>query len=250
MQKENRIKIISIDYFDAQQKLIGQLFCNENMSHAAQPAIILFPAFEGRGDFVLDYAKKLAKKGYIAFAADMYGDAAVSDSLEGCFKLVTPFLQDRSLVRKRALLAYQTVLQQKNVDSKNVGAVGFCFGGMCVLELARSGVDLKAGVSMHGVLAKSDLPTLPIKSKLLILHGYEDPQVPPTELQNFAHEMAKVDAKDWTFTFFGDTKHSFTDPKTGTFDANKEKEMGRAYNHIVAERSFQYALDFFKEMIG
>ncbi len=244
------IKNTSIDYFDDQQKLIGELFYDEALSNTAQPAIILFPAFEGRGHFALAYAKKLAEKGYAVFVADMYGDAAVSDTIEGCFKLITPFLQDRSLVRRRALLAYQTVLQQKNINSKKIGAVGFCFGGMCVLELARSGADLKAGISMHGVLAKSNLPTSPIKSKILILHGYEDKQVPPTELQNFAKEMADADAKDWTFTFFGDAKHSFTDPKTGTFDANKEKEMGREYNRTAAERSFQYALDFFKEMIG
>ncbi|MDP1575099.1 MAG: dienelactone hydrolase family protein [Coxiellaceae bacterium] len=243
------MKNISIDYCDGSQKLIGELFYNEAQSDQ-QSAILLFPAFEGRGDFSLDYAKKLALQGYTVFVADMYGDAKVSHTLEGCFELIAPFLQDRALVRRRAVLAFEALLAQKNINPEKIGAIGFCFGGMCVLELARSGAKLKAGISMHGVLAKSALPTLSIKAKLLILHGFQDPQVPPTQLQSFAEEMAAVDVNDWIFTFFGDTKHSFTDSKTGTFDPEKEKAMGREYNPIVAERSFQYALDFFREFIG
>ena len=243
------MKSISIDYFDGSQKLIGELFCNESQS-ALQPSILLFPAFEGRGDFALDYAKKLAEKGYCVFVADMYGDAKIGHTIEDCFALIGPFLQDRELVRRRALLAFETLLKQKNTNPEKIGAVGFCFGGMCVLELARSGAKLRAGVSMHGVLAKSALPTLAIQSKLLILHGFQDPQVPPTQLQGFAEEMASVHVDDWTFTFFGDAKHSFTDPKTGTFDPEKEKVMGREYNRAVADRSLQYALDFFREFIA
>lgn len=239
---------MTIDYFDETQKLTGELFYDETLGDKKRPAIILFPAFEGRGDFVLDYAKKMAEKGYITFAADMYGDASVSPTLEGCFTLIKPFLENRALVRRRAILAYHTLLEQKNIDANKIGAVGFCFGGMCVLELARSGENLHAGVSIHGVFAKSALETFPIKSKLLVLHGYEDPQVPPTSLTDFAKEMSDADVKDWTFTFFGDAKHSFTDPKTGTFDPTKEKEMGREYNQIAAVRSFQYTLDFFGEM--
>ena len=242
------MKTMTINYFDEQQKLIGELFYDEKIEDAKQPAIILFPAFEGRGDFALDYAKKLVEKGFITFVADIYGDAAVSETLEGCFKLVSPFLQDRELVRKRAILAYKTLLQQKNVDPNKIGAVGFCFGGMCVLELARSGENLEAGVSIHGAFAKSNLETFPIKSKILLLHGYQDPQVPPTGLHDFAKEMSDAGVKDWTFTFFGEAKHSFTDLKTGTFDSVKEREMGREYNQVAAKRSFQYAVDFFDEM--
>lgn len=239
----------TIEYFDGAQKLIGELFFDEHHP-GKQPTILLFPAFEGRGSFALDYAKKLAEHGYATFVADMYGNAEVADTLEGCIKLITPFLQDRNLVRKRALLAHETLTKQEQVAKNKMGAIGFCFGGMCVLELARTGADLQAGVSVHGVLAKSDLVTRPIKSKILALHGYEDPQVPPTELAKFAQEMQEAKVADWTFTFFGHAKHSFTDPKTGTFDAHKEKAMGREYSKIAAERSFRYALDFFHECLA
>lgn len=236
----------AIEYFDGKQRLLGELIYNDSQKNQ-QPTVIVFHAFEGRGSFTIDYAKKIAEKGYVVFVADMYGNAEVADTLEDCFKLVSPLLQDRNMVRRRAVLAFETALLQKQVNKNKIGAVGFCFGGMCVLELARSGANLQAGISMHGVLAKSALPTHPIKSKILVLHGYRDPQVPPIELQSFAQEMENAGVQDWTFTFFGNAKHSFTDPKTGTYDAKKEKEMGREYNKIAAERSFQYAINFFQE---
>ncbi|MDF2868172.1 MAG: hypothetical protein K0S11_1642 [Gammaproteobacteria bacterium] len=238
----------TIEYFDGEQKLLGQLFFKPEIAQS-QPAIIVFSAFEGLSHFTLSYAKQLAEQGYIIFAADMYGNGSTANTIAGCFELIGPFLQDRSLVRTRANLAYETLIQQPGVNKAKIGAIGFCFGGMCVLELARSGVDLPAGVSIHGVLAKSDLVTHPIKTKLLVLHGYQDPQVPPSQLQEFAKEMAQANVDDWTFTFFSHAKHSFTDPLTGTFDPEKEKTMGREYNKVAAERSFRYAVDFFNETL-
>src|SRR3990167_4704291 len=238
------MKNMDVTYSDGGQKLIGRLFYNDKIMQR-QPAILLLPAFEGRSRFLLDYAAKLADQGYVTFAVDMYGDAKVAQTIDECMTLLKPFLADRALVRKRAVLAYQALLQQQSVDADKIGAVGFCFGGMCALELARSGENLKAGITMHGVLAKSQLPTHPFKTKLLILHGYQDPQVPHDQLSAFAKEMSNIDANDWIFTFFGDAKHSFTDPATGSFDPEKEKAMGREYNPVVAARCFQYALDFF-----
>lgn len=240
------MKAQTIEYFDGDQKLIGELINNQQTN---QPAIILFHAFEGRGSFTVDYAKNLAAKGYAVFVADMYGNAETTDTLDGCFKLITPFLQDRSLVRRRAILAYEALSHQNMINKNKIGAMGFCFGGMCVLELARSGAKLQAAVSVHGVLAKSDLQTHQMKAKILALHGYKDPQVPPERLQGFAQEMETAKVDDWSFVFFGHAKHSFTDPKTGTFDPVQEKEIGREYNEVAAQRSFQYAVDFFNECL-
>lgn len=234
----------TLEYFDGSTKLIGELI-NYDKTKTHQPIIIVFHAFEGRGEFTVDYAHHIAAKGYAVFVADMYGNARTADTIEGCMELITPFLQDRQLVRRRALLAYKTVAE----FSDNIGAMGFCFGGMCVLELARSGENLRAAVTAHAVLAKSQLLTHPIKSSLLILHGYQDPQVPPTELPKFASEMEEAGAPDWTFTFFGDAKHSFTDPKTGTFDPVREPQMGRVYNATAAARTFRNAIDFFDEIL-
>lgn len=237
----------TIEYYDNGQKLVGTLFYKEMPQ--LQPAIILFPAFEGLSHFAINYAKRLAEHGYITFAADMYGNASTATTIEGCFKLIGPFLQDRNLVRNRARLALATLLEQPGVNQNKIGAIGFCFGGMCVLELARSGANLQAGVSIHGVLAKSELATHPIKSQLLILHGYQDPQVPPEQCLQFAKEMSEANTPDWIFTFFSHAKHSFTDPLTGSFDPAKEQAMGREYNSQAAARSYRYAVDFFAECL-
>lgn len=238
----------TLEYFDGQQRLVSELFFDENSS-APQPAVLVFPAFEGRSAFALNYAKSLAECGFATLAVDMYGDAQVATTIDDCLKLIGPFLKDRELVRRRAVLAFQALCKQSQINKNKISAIGFCFGGMCVLELARSGENLKAGVSLHGVLAKSHLPTKPLTTKLLILHGYQDPQVPPSALVQFAEEMAAINVDDWTFTFFGDAKHSYTDPKTGSFDPQKEKEMGREYNAKVAARAFRYMKDFLAEIL-
>lgn len=238
----------SIDYFDGEQKLIGELIYNEQQT-TPQPGIVVFPAFEGRGDFAINYGRDLAKQGYMVLVADMYGDAKVATTIEGCFELISPFLSDRALVRRRAVLAFQTLAAQKNINQNSLGAIGFCFGGMCALEVARSGENIAAIVTAHGVLQKSDLITRPIKAEILVLHGYQDPQVPPQMLNQFAEEMREAGKNDWIFTFFGDAKHSFTDPKTGSFDPQKEAEIGREYNAKAAQRSYRWAVDFFREVL-
>lgn len=242
------MKTETIKYYDGEQLLVGEFIYPTNWDQKPLATVILFHAIEGRGDFVVDYAKKIADKGFITFVADMYGNGEATDSLKRGFELITPFLQDRNLVRRRALVAFDTVIKNPHVDKSKVSAIGFCFGGMCVLEVARSGANLYSGITLHGVLGKSDLPTHDIKSKLLILHGYRDPQVPPENLNLFANEIDAAKTKDWTFVFFGHAQHSYTDPKTGTFDPVKEKEMGRAYDPLAAKRAFNYVIEFLTEV--
>lgn len=236
-----------ISYRDGEQELISQLFMPT--SGDKHPGILLFPAFEGLAEFTLNYAKRLAEHGFAVLAVDIYGGGKTADTIDGCFELIGPFLQDRALVRRRAELALTEFCQQPSIDQAKIGAAGFCFGGMCALELGRSGANIQAIVSMHGVLVKSELPTEIIKAKLLILHGFLDPQVPPQELFNFAEEMKAAQVHDWTFTFFGEAMHSYTDPKTGTFNPDQEKKMGRKYNAAAAGRSFHYTVDFFREQL-
>lgn len=235
-----------LTYFDEKVPLMGEFI------YAAKPVgkaktIILFPAFEGRGDFLVNYGLDLAAQGFNVFVADVYGNATVAKTLDECFALINPFLEDRALVRRRAVLAYQAVIRHLGSAAHHIGAMGFCFGGMLVLELARAGKNLWAGVCAHSNLSHSTLPAEKMHGKYLILHGYEDPQVPPSNLAGFAEEMQQGGVDDWTFVFFGHAKHSFTDPATGSFDAKKEKEIGRAYSEIAATRAFNYAVEFFKE---
>lgn len=242
------MKVENIEYVDDTHKLIGKLIKDETKKNK-QPAVILFHAFEGLSPFALEYAKKIAEHGFIVLAADMYGNGETAKTIEGCFKLIGPFLQDRELVRRRAVLAYKTLIKQDLVDTNSIGAMGFCFGGMCTLELVRSGENLQAAVGAHSFLAKSNLPTHSINASVLLLQGFNDPQVPPTQLESFSHEMDTAGVQDWSCVFFGHAKHSFTDPATGTFDPAKEREMGREYNEVAAKRTFQYAVDFFTEKL-
>ena len=241
----------SIEYTDRQDKLIGQLIYNDNdQKMENRPTVIVFPAFEGLGEFAINYGHRLAEKGYVAFVADVYGEGKTADTIEDCMQLITPFLNDRALVRRRATLAFDTAVQLAPVNQNNIASIGFCFGGLCALELARAGTSIKATVTAHGVLQASDLPTEKMLGKFLILHGFKDPQVPPTELTGFAKEMEAAHVDDWTFIFFGNAMHSFTDIKTGTFDPAKEAQMGRAYHEIAAHRSFRYAIDLFNEVFS
>ena len=242
----------TLEYFDGQQKLLGELFYDETRRGPGKnpnqrQAILVFPAFEGRGEFALTVAQKLAEQGYIALAVDMYGDGVVAQTLDECLRLISPFLKDRSLVRKRALLAYSTLKKFSGLSIPQISGIGFCFGGMCVLEIARSGEALNSAISVHGVLSKSDLPNSTIKSKILIIQGYRDPQVPADILPQFAQEMEAAGSPDWVFTYLGHAKHSFTDIHTGSFDPAREQKMGREYNQLAAERAFQYSLDFLRE---
>jgi dienelactone hydrolase len=234
----------TITYKDHDHVLKGAFYANKGA-----PLLILFPAFEGPSEFCHDYALRFHQLGYQVFIADIYGNACVAKDLDSCFALVTPFLNSRSSVRERSLKAFETVLSLDGVDPLKIGVFGFCFGGLCALELVRSGACVKAAASIHGLLKASSLPTHPIKSELLILHGFLDPQVPPADFFAFTDEMTRVKHSHWQFVFFGDAKHSFTDPKTGTFDPLKEKEMGRAYNKKAAERSFVSLKNFFEETL-
>jgi dienelactone hydrolase len=236
-----------IQYQDGEALLKGKIFYPP-FDLEKYPSILLFPAFEGQSAFADEYAKILCYEGYVVFIADIYGEGRSASTIPDCFELIKPFLQDRILVRNRSLAAFHCLKQQNNVDVNNIGGIGFCFGGQCLLEVARAGVDLKAGVSAHGMLARDTTLTLqPIKTNLLILHGFADPQVPNNHLLDFQDEMTLAQVKDWNIIIFGQAQHSFTDPKTGTFDPELEQSMGRVYDKTAAARTQRYAIDFFNE---
>jgi len=239
-----------VEYFLDKQRYIGELVYT-GLLDKTRKVIIVFSAMEGRGEFTLEYAQNLANKGFVAFVADMYGEAKVFTDLESIFATLMPLIADRQAVRSRSVAAYETVTSLNWVNQKLIGAIGFCLGGMCVLEVARSGAKLAAGVSVHGVLAKSALDTVSsLSTKLLILAGHADPQVPSiTSLNDFTQEMTNAKNTDWVFTFFGGVKHSFSDYRVGCFDKQRETEMGREYNELAAKLSFNAAVDFFNQVL-
>lgn len=235
--------MIEITYYHQNEKLIGTFY-----EIKKAPTLILFPAFEGPSSFCHDYAKKLNQEGFSVFIADMYGEKKQGHTLEECFELISPFLESRALVRERAIAAFEACKSIQGVDSSKIGAFGFCFGGMCTLELARSGAKLLGFASLHGILKASSLPSSKIAGDIFILHGYQDPQAPPNSFAEFTQEMKTLHHDKWQFLFFGEAKHSFTDPKTGSFDPKKETVMGREYNEKAALNSYSYVKSFFKNL--
>jgi len=224
-------------------KLVGKVVYDESVS-GKRPAVIVAHAFEGRNDLAIEYAEKCAKLGYVGFALDMYGNGEVFDSFEVCAKHYMECFQNRKMCRERTVGALETVRSLDQVDPDNIAAIGFCFGGLCVLELARSGADIKGAVAVHGVWAKSDVPTEAIKAEILCVHGYKDPQVPPDQLGPFAEEMDAAGA-DWEVVFYGNAKHAFTDPHAAELGP---KEAGRVYDPKASKRAWIAASNLFEEV--
>lgn len=209
---------------------------------APTPAVLIAPAWAGRDHFACAKADALAELGYVGFAVDMYGDAKLGTSVQENSALMTPFMQDREALRQRITAALDTVQNLKQVDKKRIAAMGFCFGGLCALDLARSGADILGVVSFHGLLtAPKNLPNKKIIAKVLALHGYDDPMGPPDQLLAFADEMTQSGV-DWQIHAYGNTQHAFTNP-----EAHDEK-LGLIYNKLAEKRSWQAMQNFFAEI--
>jgi len=225
-------------------KLINYIAYDEKLN-GEQPAVIIVPAFEGRVETYDAYARQCAELGYVGIAVDMYGDRQIGSDVDTCMGFITPFFQDRRFLQDRIVTLFEAIQKLSKVDANKIAAFGFCFGGMAVLDLARTGADVKAVASLHGILAAPEnLANQDISSNVLALHGYDDPQVPPTQLADFAKEMDSKGA-DWQMTYYGGTKHAFTDPNAAKIGA---PEMGRVYNPIAAKRAWQACQNLFTEV--
>ncbi len=223
--------------------MLEGFFAHDDSSDGKRPGVLICHAWGGRDDFVIEKAHKLAARGYAAFALDMFGKGVLGASPEENQKLIQPFMDDRALLRDRMLAGLTTLSNQSVVDTDNLSAIGFCFGGLCVLDLARSGANVSGVVSFHGLLQPSGLPPQPVKSKVLILHGYADPMAPPDQLADFCEEMTAAKA-DWQAHAYGNVMHAFTNPQANNAD------MGTVYDRNADQRSWQAAYNFLDEIFA
>ena len=210
------------------------------------PGVLVAHDWTGFGPFVRARAEQLAKLGYIALALDMYGQGVHAKNPDEAGKLAGPFYKDAALFRGRAQAALTELLKQPGVDPERIGAIGFCFGGTTVLELARSGANVLAVVTFHGGL-KTTQPAVAgiVKAKeLLILHGASDPLVPPSDVLAFKKEMdsAKVPYK---FIAYPGAVHAFTNPEAGN-DPSKPT----AYNAEAAQAAYGEMRAFFERVFA
>jgi dienelactone hydrolase len=215
------------------QEFVGYVAYEDGPSET-RPVVMIAHAFEGCNELMQQHARDMATKGYIGFAIDMYGQGVVADSLESCMEHMMPCFNDRALLRDRITAAFEAAKQIPGADPKRIYAVGFCFGGMCVLDLARGGADVAAVASVHGVLSAPADANAAITARVLALHGYQDPQIPQADLTAFAEEMTAAGV-DWQLHYFGSAKHAFTDPRA---DQIGEPEMGRVYDPVATARSW------------
>jgi len=230
-----------IEYRDGQALLEG-FFCHDDSRPGPQPAVLISHAWGGRDEFVERKARRLAWNGYAAFALDMFGKGKRGTTNEECTALITPFMQDRALLARRITAALETLTAQPQVDSRRIAAMGFCFGGLCVLDLARAGTDVRGVASFHGLLKPSGLPAKKIGAKVLMMHGYDDPMAPPEDVLAIAKELTAAGA-DWQLHAYGNTKHAFTNPEA------HDSSLGLLYNDAADRRSWHTLMQFLEEVL-
>ena len=230
----------TVGYLDG-DVLLEAFFAFDDSLSGRRPAVLINHTWAGRDDFVAEKAKKLAALGYVGFAVDMYGKGVLGSDAEENAKLMQPFMQDRQLLKKRMMVALYAVKLMPWVDDSRIAAIGFCFGGLCSLDLARAGADLKGVVSFHGLLGALDDNSHPIKAKILALHGHDDPMVPVEQVIAFEKEMTKAGA-DWQLHTFGNAQHAFTNPLANNPD------FGTVYQPEADKRSWILMENFLAEI--
>jgi dienelactone hydrolase len=196
--------------------------------------VLVFHEGLGLGEFAMARARMLAELGHVALAADMFGDRRQARNLEEAGKLIGELRNEPEMLRARGRAALATLAALPQVDAGRIAAIGFCFGGSVVLELARSRADLKAVVSFHGVLAtKTPAVSGKVKASVLVCTGADDPLAPPDQVRAFEDEMRAAAVRDWHLISYGNTLHGFTNP-----DADGSIMRAAMYSEQADRRSW------------
>ena len=233
-----------LDYRCDDVNLRGYLAWNDKAA-GPRPGVLVFHEGLGLGEFAMERARQLADLGYIALAADMFGDRRQASNLQQVATLVGGLRAEPEKLRARGRAALAALADLPEVDTSRLAAIGFCFGGSVVLELAREGADLKAVVSFHGVLA-TKMPAQPgrVKASVLVLTGAEDPLAPPDQVTAFENEMREGHVRDWQVISYGNTLHGFTNPA-----ADGSMMRTALYNEQADRRSWGAMLSLFDEVL-
>ena len=169
--------------YEHEGSLFEGVLAFEHGANARRPAVLVIHGWEGRSDAQVAFARKLAELGYVGLACDLYGKGISPSNPEECRRLMTPLMQDRGLLQRRLLHAMDVMGGLPEADAHRVAAIGFCFGGLCALDIARTGADVRAVASFHGLFTPPGNTTgKKIKAKVIAFHGWDDPFAPPEDV--------------------------------------------------------------------
>ena len=211
----------------------------DSCSDAPRPIILVAGTFMGRTGFEEAKARSLAEIGYVGVAIDLYGLGHWPGDFDEARTAMAALDADRALLRRRLCAALDAARSMDGpADPRQVAAIGFCFGGKSVLDLARSGADVAGVVSFHGVYDAPPFASESIKAKILVLHGWDDPLDPPETVLALSQELTMAGA-DWQFHSYGHTVHAFTNPAREGM-----------YSPAADRRSWQAMRNFFDELFG
>ncbi len=228
-------------YYHDAQALHGHLVYDP-ASTTKRPAVLVIHDWSGRNAFACQKADALADLGYVGFAVDMYGDGCLGETNEEKQALMKPLLEHREVLQARILAAFHAVAALPMVDPHRIAVIGFCFGGLCALDLARSGAPIASAVSFHGLLSKpTSMINKTIHANIFVLHGHEDPMVSPADVQVFCDEMTDAGV-DWQVHVYSQTQHAFMNPAAhdtalGTiYQPRSERRAWQAMTHFLTEQ--------------
>ncbi|HTL48075.1 MAG TPA: dienelactone hydrolase family protein [Verrucomicrobiae bacterium] len=234
----------TVEYKQGDTVLEGYLVYDDAVQ-GTRPGVVVVHEWKGLNDYAKRRADMLAQMGYVAFAADMYGKGVHAETHEEAGKLSGALKSDRKLMRERAQAALDTLKADPHVDVKRIAAIGYCFGGTTVLEMARAGFDLKGVASFHGALSTpAPAEKGNVKAKVIAFSGADDKFIPKEERDAFQKEMTEAGA-DWQFVLFSGAVHSFT-----VAEAGNDNSKGMAYNANADRRSWEMLKQFFNEIFS
>lgn len=237
------VKVQTIDYKQGGVTLEGWLVYDDARS-GKRPGVVIFPAWKGPTKDEEHRAEMLAKLGYVAFVADVYGKGIRPKTFKEAAAESGKYMKDRPLLRLRAEAAFDQLRHSKLVDDSKLAAIGYCFGGAGALDLARSGAPLLITATFHGDLTSpTPQDDKNIKGRVVAFHGALDPIVGPKEQEAFRKEMSDAHV-DWELVLYGGAYHSFTQKSAGN-----DPSHGAAYNARADQRSWAELVRLFKETL-
>ena len=210
----------------------------------ARPTVLLIPTVMGVSDLELGFARQLVELGFNAFVADLFGTKFKGAERDIMFGEMKRLRDDRAALQRRLLAILEQVRGLDEVEDGRIVVAGYCFGGQCALDVARSGADISAAVSFHGLFDPPGLDPRPIKAKVVAFHGWDDPMVPPQAVVALGKELTDAGA-DWQIHAYGNVAHGFTNPNAHAIGIE-----GVRYNQLAAERSWTSFINLLEELFG